>query len=135
MPRANRYIQLLAPGGLWGPGLLGHNYGCWGRREEARKVLADLEILRGRSYAQATALAAIYAGLGERSEALEWLERAFEEHCGGLVWARYDPPWNNLREEPGFQALLRKMYMAGCVSASIDQPNSRFCDVSKQVNS
>jgi tetratricopeptide (TPR) repeat protein len=108
-----RACPFLAPGGLWGPGLMGYVFGRWGRREEACRIRADLEILRERSYAQATALAAVHAGLGENAEALEWLEQAFEEHCGGLVLARYDPTWDSLREEPRFQALLRKMYMAG----------------------
>jgi serine/threonine-protein kinase len=105
--------RILAPGGLWGPGLLGYCYARWGRQEEARRVLADLETLRERSYAQAVALAAVHAGLGEKDRALDWLERAFEEHCGGLGWARYDPVWDSLREEPRFQALLSKMNLAG----------------------
>jgi serine/threonine protein kinase/tetratricopeptide (TPR) repeat protein len=102
-----------APGGFWGPGLLGYCYARWGRQEEARRVLADLETLRERSYAQAIALAAVHAGLGQKDRALDWLDQAFEEHCGGLAWARYDPVWDNLREEPRFQALLRKINLAG----------------------
>jgi len=65
--------------------------------------------MREHSYAQATALAAVHTGPGEKDRALEWLERAFEEHCGGLVWVRHDPIWDGLREEPRFQALLSKM--------------------------
>ena len=76
-------------------------------------MLADLETLRERSYAQAIALAAVHTGLGEKERALEWLERAFEEHCGGLSWMHYDPVWDGLREEPRFQALLSKMHLAG----------------------
>jgi hypothetical protein len=61
----------------------------------------------------AGALAAVHAGLGEKGRALDWLERAFEEHCGGLSWMHYDLVWNNLREEPRFQALLTQMHLAG----------------------
>lgn len=104
-----RACHFLAPGGLYGPGLLGYCYGRWGREEEARRVLADLETLRERSYAQATALAAVYAGLGENGRAIEWLERAFDEHCGMLTWVRHDPVWDGLREEPRFQDLVRRM--------------------------
>jgi hypothetical protein len=89
--------------------MLGYYYGRWGRQADARRVLADLEALRERSYAQATALAVVHTGLGEKDRAIEWLERAFEEHCGGLAWARFDPFWDGLREESRFQALLRKM--------------------------
>ena len=105
--------RLQAPGGFWGPGLLGYCYARWGRQEEARKVLSDLETLRERSYAQATALASVHAGLGEKDRALEWLEQAFEEQCGGLAWVRFDPVWTGLREEPRFRALLGKMNLAG----------------------
>jgi tetratricopeptide (TPR) repeat protein len=105
--------RILASGGFWGPGLLGYCYARWGRQEEARKVLADLETLRERSYAQAIALAAVHAGLGEKERALEWMEQAFEEHCGGLSWMHYDPVWDSLREERRFQALLSKMNLAG----------------------
>lgn len=105
--------RIQAPGGFWGPGLLGYCYARWGRQEEARRVLADLETLCEGSYAQAIALAAVHAGLGEKDRALDWLERAFEEHCGGLAWVRNDPVWDGLREEPRFQALLGKMNLAG----------------------
>ena len=105
--------HFLAPGGLYGPGLLGYCYARSGRLQEARTLLADLETLRERSYAQAIALAAVHTGLGEKERALEWLERAFEEHCGGLSWMHYDPVWDGLREEPRFQALLSKMHLAG----------------------
>ena len=93
--------------------MLGYCYARCGRPEEARRVLADLETLRQRSYAQATALAAVHAGLGEKDRALEWLEQAFEEHCAFLAWVRCDFVWDSLREEPRFQALLRKMNLAG----------------------
>ncbi len=104
-----RAARIQAPGAFWGPGLLGYCYARWGRLEEARRVLVDLGKLRQEVYVQATAVAAVHAGLGENDRALEWLERAFEEHCGGLVWLPYDHPWDGLRQEPCFQALLRKM--------------------------
>jgi len=50
-----------------------------------------------------------YVGLAEKDRALEWLEQAFEEHCGGLVRVRRDPVWDGLREEPRFRALLSQV--------------------------
>ena len=104
-----RACQFLSPAGFWGPGLLGYCYARWGRQEEARSVVADLERLRANSYAQAIALAAVHAGLGDKDRAFEWLERALEEHCGQLAWVRYDPVWDSLREDPRFRTLLAKM--------------------------
>jgi tetratricopeptide (TPR) repeat protein len=105
--------RILASGGFWGPGLLGYCYARWDRQAEARGVLADLETRRERSYAQATALAAVHAGLRETDRAIEWLERAFEEHCGGLTWMHCDPVWDALRDEPRFRTLLTKLNLAG----------------------
>ncbi len=106
---AEQANRSLPPGGFWGTGLLGYCYARWDKTEEAHEVLANLETLRERSYAQATALAAVYVGLGERDLALEWLERAYEEHCGQLSWIRFDLTWDSLRDDPRFQNLLHRM--------------------------
>jgi TolB-like protein len=94
---AERASRFLPPGGLWGPGILGFCYARWGKKDEARRLLTSLEGLRRQSYAQEVALAAIHAGLDEKDMAIEWLDRAFEAHCGYLGWLRYEPMWDSLR--------------------------------------
>jgi hypothetical protein len=54
-------------------------------------------------------IAAIYAGLDEREQALDWLEKAYEEQYPLLLHINVDPQLDDLRSEPRFQALLRKM--------------------------
>ena len=54
-------------------------------------------------------MAAAYAGMGEKRVALDWLDRAFGEHSGGLVWLNTDPRMDPLRQEPRFQDLLRRV--------------------------
>jgi hypothetical protein len=54
-------------------------------------------------------VALIHAGLGERQQALTWLERALDDRAHWLVWLKLDPRFDPLREDPGFVELLRRM--------------------------
>jgi hypothetical protein len=47
-------------------------------------------------------------GLGEREKALDWLERGLPERDPRLVFLKDEPKWNNLRDDPRFQDLLRQ---------------------------
>jgi TolB-like protein/Tfp pilus assembly protein PilF/predicted Ser/Thr protein kinase len=49
------------------------------------------------------------AQLGERDNALDWLERGYEEHDDTLFAINAGPLYDTLRSEPRFQALLRRM--------------------------
>jgi serine/threonine protein kinase/tetratricopeptide (TPR) repeat protein len=80
-----------------------------GRRQEALEVLEELKARRGRQYVSPWGLASIYARLGETGSALEWLERAYEEHDSTLVWLKVHPRFDALRTEPRFTALLKRM--------------------------
>ncbi|MEE8348968.1 MAG: tetratricopeptide repeat protein, partial [Acidobacteriota bacterium] len=53
--------------------------------------------------------AEIYASLGARDQALEWLEKAFQARSGSLYNLRVEPSWDPLRDDPRFQDLLRRM--------------------------
>ncbi len=80
-----------------------------GRRDEALAVLEELKSRRDRQYVSPWGLASIYARLGETGSALEWLERAYDEHDSTLVWLKVHPRFDGLRAEPRFVALLTKM--------------------------
>jgi hypothetical protein len=54
-------------------------------------------------------VARVYAWRGERGRALDWLERAYAEHNGGMVGIKYDLILRPLHGEPRFKALLKKM--------------------------
>jgi serine/threonine protein kinase/tetratricopeptide (TPR) repeat protein len=91
-------------------GILGMAYGLAGLRNEAQAVLEEL-ITQGRTtYVPPAALAAVYRGLGEVDQALEWLEKGVEERdmfaVGGF---KCEPRYILLRGHPRYQALLRKM--------------------------
>ena len=80
-----------------------------GRTDEARAMLAELSRRRAERYVSPWALASIHAGLGEREEALDWLERAFDERDSSLVWLKVHPRFDLLRGEPRFEALVERM--------------------------
>jgi eukaryotic-like serine/threonine-protein kinase len=54
-------------------------------------------------------IARVYAWRGEKSQALEWAERAYVQRDPGITWLKIDPDFRNLRAEPRYKALLRKM--------------------------
>jgi len=54
-------------------------------------------------------LAGLYSYLGERDEAFKWLEKAYEQRDGNLSWLRVDPVWDNIRDDPRFKDLLKRL--------------------------
>jgi len=90
----------------WGWGL-GQAYAFAGHVEEARRIAAELAE-RPTTW-RTWGLAEIYTALGEKDEALRWLELAYEQRNGYLPWIDGDPFLAPLRDEPRFQDLLNKM--------------------------
>src|SRR5205823_1675987 len=54
-------------------------------------------------------VATVYAALGDRESAFTWLEQAYRERSNYLVWLKTDPRLNNLRADPRFADLLRRV--------------------------
>lgn len=93
--------------------LLGHLYGTLGRRAEATKVLAQLKETRQHRYIDAYSLALVSLGLGDRDQALSWLEEAFQERSSNrLEYIRVDPFLKPLHGDPRFEALAEKIVPA-----------------------
>ncbi|HSG00622.1 MAG TPA: hypothetical protein VLA20_05805 [Vicinamibacterales bacterium] len=59
--------------------------------------------------AQSTQIARTYAFAGEKDAALEWLEKAYADGDSTMVYLQVDPTFDVLRDDPRFQALLRRM--------------------------
>jgi tetratricopeptide (TPR) repeat protein len=54
-------------------------------------------------------IARAYGWLGEKDQAFAWLERAYELRDPGITWLKIDIAFRNLRGDPRYHALLRKM--------------------------
>jgi len=87
---------------------LAHAYAVAGRRTEAETMLRDLQ--RRDGYVSPYLIATIYAGLGDTDKALALLEKARQEHSWDIAWQiKADPRIDNLRSDPRFQSLLRRV--------------------------
>ncbi len=87
----------------------GYALARWGKLEEARAVLDGLFKLSNERYVPPYYFALVYNGLGESNKALDYLEKAFAEKNLLMVFLKVDPKWNNLRSEPRFVELMRRM--------------------------
>jgi serine/threonine-protein kinase len=88
---------------------LGAAYARLGRRTDAAHTLEDLRTRSTREYVPASAFATIEAALGNTPNALQWLEKGFDEHDFSLAELRMSPLLAGLRAEPRFQALITKV--------------------------
>jgi tetratricopeptide (TPR) repeat protein len=88
---------------------LGYAYAVAGRKSEALKALAELQALSGRKYSSPVRVARIYAGLGDKERAFEWLEKGFASRSDHLTQLKTDPTFDSLRSDPRFADLLRRV--------------------------
>jgi TolB-like protein/tRNA A-37 threonylcarbamoyl transferase component Bud32 len=84
-------------------------YAAAGRRGEALKMLDLAREQSKRGEISPWWLAQMYLGLGEKQKALEWLEKAYEEHDPRMAFLKVEPLLDALRSDPRFQNLLRRM--------------------------
>jgi len=91
--------------------LYGHALGLSGDAAGARKALADLHQLSQSRYVSSLYFAAIYIGLGEKSKALDWLDKAYKERNDRLVYLNVDPVADPLRSEPRFRDLMKRLHL------------------------
>ncbi|MDP9227351.1 MAG: protein kinase [Actinomycetota bacterium] len=86
-----------------------------GRIEEVRKQIVTSKAAwagGGANIFVAWNLARTYASLGERDQALTWLEQTYDRGTGLVVYLKVHPQFDSLRGEPRFQRLLQKVGLA-----------------------
>ena len=92
-----------ATGGDWSLSIggLGYAYGLTGRQAEARKLIDKLKQLSTREYVPGNSIALIYIGLGDKNEAFEWLEKAYEQHAFQMQWLDQSQEWTACNQTCG----------------------------------
>jgi len=78
-----------------------------GDKKAADAALADL-VARGRE-GLAYQIAQVYAVRGEKDEAFEWLQIAFDNHDGAMPSLLVDPVLRGLRDDPRYKNLVAKV--------------------------
>src|SRR6266851_4048466 len=91
--------------------LYGHALALSGDTVGAGKALADLHRMAYSRYVSSLYFAAIYIGLGEKSRALDWLDKAYKERNDRLVYLNVDPVADPLRSEPRFRDLMKRLHL------------------------
>ncbi|HJZ69763.1 MAG TPA: tetratricopeptide repeat protein [Blastocatellia bacterium] len=81
-------------------------YARWGKQAEALKMLSEIS---KRPEVLPYVIAQIHAALGDRERAREWLEKAYQSRDVSLLGLKEDPTFDDLRREPSFVELLRRV--------------------------
>jgi tetratricopeptide (TPR) repeat protein len=90
-------------------GDLGYVYAASGKPTEAINVIKELEKKYARKEANGQYIAMVYAGLGEKDKAFEWLEKDFQARNGKLAEIRWQLQFDPLRDDPRFKDLIKGM--------------------------
>lgn len=90
-------------------GYLGYVYGAAGKKAEAQQVLEELKELSKRRYVAPYNIAVIYAGLNDKDQAFEWLNKAYEARSFFLMLLKVETVLDNLRADPRFKALMKRL--------------------------
>jgi serine/threonine-protein kinase len=93
----------------WYVSSVGYACGVSGDRAKAEQVLRGLEELAKQRYVSPANRAAVYLGLGEKEQALDWLEKAYEDRDPIFWWINGDQLYDSLRGAPRFEALVQKV--------------------------
>ena len=67
-------------------------------------------------------IAAVYAALGDPTNALEWLEKAVNEKSAGVTYVKVFSPFDSLRESPRFAELCDRIGLAPSVRIDLPEP-------------
>ena len=86
---------------------LAYAYAVSGQWEEAMKIVNNLEDRQSRHSSSDANIALIYVGLGDRDQAMIWLDKAYQARFNPSILLR--PAWDPLRSDARFQDLLRRI--------------------------
>lgn len=86
---------------------MGMVYALSGRRAEALKIVHDIS--KPGSNPDPRSLAIIYFALGDKEQGFKWLTKAVDAHHPLMVMLKNDPPYESVRSDPRFQALVKRM--------------------------
>jgi len=99
----------VSPGSPAATGILIRAYAHAGRRDDAIRLLADLNRRKKTGYIPAGAFVNAYLGLGDNEQAFYWLEQAYKEQSNILQFLKTHPYFDPIRGDPRFVDLVRRV--------------------------
>jgi TolB-like protein/Tfp pilus assembly protein PilF len=106
-----KYLSL--SGDEEGAAALGRDFGAFGYdkalKNQYQKNLDLLKEASKEAYVSPMFYVFTYAHLGEKEQALSWLEKAYDEHQPWLAYLKTDPQFEPLRTDPRFADLVRRV--------------------------
>jgi eukaryotic-like serine/threonine-protein kinase len=88
---------------------LAQTFATAGAADKAIQIVDELNGLAKQRYVAPHFFAGIYIGLGEHDRAIEYLEKSCAEHCHWLIYLHIDPSVDDLRSDPRFRDVLRRV--------------------------
>jgi TolB-like protein/DNA-binding winged helix-turn-helix (wHTH) protein/Flp pilus assembly protein TadD len=85
---------------------LARAYVASGDRSDAVRLLTELKNSSNGNYSHASEIATVYAALGNADQAMNWIEKGYEERFNPGVLLR--PGFDPLRSDPRFKDLVRR---------------------------
>ena len=80
-----------------------------GKRDEAHKIIAELNARSANEYIDETEIAYISVALGDYEQTFAWLEKAYQSRAGNLPWIIMEPKFDPIRSDPRFEEMVRRM--------------------------
>ena len=82
-----------------------------GQSQKAQPLVDQLKLISEENAATSPeySVGLYYSGIGQKEEALDWLERAYDSHDSELSWLKIEPMFKILLGDPRYEELLRKI--------------------------
>jgi TolB-like protein/lipoprotein NlpI len=95
-------------GDVGGLSILGYAFARKGDREQALKILAQMKAESQKEFVPAVEFAVIYIGLGDKEQALDWLEKGYEDRSSNII--KIDPICDPLHGDPRYERLVARIF-------------------------
>lgn len=97
---------------LFAAASLGYAYAKEGKRDDALRMIEELDQFSEQKPVPPHEKALVYVGLGEKDKAFQLLEKAYQERFANLAYLTTDPVYDDLRSDPRFSDLARRVNLA-----------------------
>jgi eukaryotic-like serine/threonine-protein kinase len=88
---------------------LGHGYALSGRKADAFKIISDLQERSKREFVPSYSIATVYLGLGMKEEALQSIQKSYDEGSFYMIHLKVEPLLDSVRGDPRFIDIVKRV--------------------------